>query len=341
MPKLKLKKKKEAKQKKTEDIVRITNQNLEEQREEVISQGKKFKYPFQYTKHSLVITAIIVGVVGFILFSVFGWHQLYRDQNTGDVAYRFTRAIPLAVARVDGIRVRYSDYLAFYRSSVLATEQQQGSLEDTEDGRELIKEYKRQALSMVESCTYAQRKAEEQGISVSDEEIQSVEADHRGDRSEKNFREIVSANFGLSLREYRDMIKLSLYKKKYSEKIDAAAKKTAQQALEALQQNNGDFAAVAQALGNKVLYDESAVSLDSMNLDGGRAAQAQKLEVGQISSVFVSKNGDGYYIISPTKKTKSEIGYKSIWVRFTELEKVIEKLRKDGKIQEFIKVEEQ
>ena len=108
-----------------------------------------------------------------------------------------------------------------------------------------------------------------------------------------------------------------------------------------LKKSNGDFAAVAQKLGNKVLYDESSVSLDSMNLDGGRATQAQKLDVGKISPIFVSKNGDGYYIVSPTKKSKSEVSYKSIWIRFTKLEKIMSELRKDGKIQEYIHLEEQ
>ena len=341
MPKFKLKKsKKDKKAKKAEEVVRVTNQNLEEQREEVISQGKKFKYPFQYTKHSLVITAIIVGIVGFILFAIFGWHQLYRDQNTGDVAYRFTRVIPLAVARVDGVRVRYSDYLSFYRSSVVATEQQQGTLSDTEDGRELMEEYKRQALNMAEECAYAKYQSEKRDVQVEEKEIEAIENDHRGDRSEKSFREIVAANFGLSLKEYRDMIKMSLYKKKYSETTDKEAKKTAEKALALLKSNNGDFPAVAQALGDKVLFDEATVNIDSMNLDGGRAAQAEKIDIGQISPIFTSKNGDGYYIISPTKKEKTEVGYKSIWVRFTKLGKEMKQFRKDGKIQEYIKIEQ-
>ena len=36
----------------------ITQQNIEESREEILAKGKKFKYPFQYAKHRLIINAI-------------------------------------------------------------------------------------------------------------------------------------------------------------------------------------------------------------------------------------------------------------------------------------------
>ena len=36
----------------------VTQKNLEESREQVLSRGKKFKYPFQYSKHKLVINTI-------------------------------------------------------------------------------------------------------------------------------------------------------------------------------------------------------------------------------------------------------------------------------------------
>ena len=63
MPKLKFKKK----ENKTKKIVRITNDNIDKQREEVIAQGKKFKYPFQYSKHRLVINTILISVAAVLL----------------------------------------------------------------------------------------------------------------------------------------------------------------------------------------------------------------------------------------------------------------------------------
>ena len=283
MPKLKFKKK----ENKIKKIVRITNDNIAQQREEVIAQGKKFKYPFQYTKHRLVVLAILVAALAAVLFGIFGWLQLYKHQNTGDIAYRFTRVIPLPIARVDNTNIRYSDYLAFYRSSVIATEQQQGSLDKNDDGADLIKQYKRQAMNMAEECTYAKSRADEFSVQVSEEDILKVEKDHRDNRSEKVFRDIVANNFGLSLKEYRRMIELSLYRKKGAEAMDSEAKKNAEEALTLLKSNGGNFSEVAKKLDKKVMLDEATVPMDSMNLDGGRATEAIKLDKGEISPIFV------------------------------------------------------
>lgn len=336
MPKLKFKKK----ENKIKKIVRITNDNIAQQREEVIAQGKKFKYPFQYTKHRLVVLAILVAALAAVLFGIFGWLQLYKHQNTGDIAYRFTRVIPLPIARVDNTNIRYSDYLAFYRSSVIATEQQQGSLDKNDDGADLIKQYKRQAMNMAEECTYAKSRADEFGVQVSEEDILKVEKDHRDNRSEKVFRDIVANNFGLSLKEYRRMIELSLYRKKVAEAMDSEAKKNAEEALTLLKSNGGNFSEVAKKLDKKVMLDEATVPMDSMNLDGGRATEAIKLDKGEISPIFVSKNGDGYYIVSLTKKTKEEVSYRSLWIRFTKFSKAIQQLRKDNKIKEYIELQD-
>ncbi len=100
MKKVFMRKKKQAKSR------RVTTDNLEEHREEVLANGRKFKYPFQYAKHKLVINTIIIGVVALALLVGFGWMQLYKLQNMGDIMYRFTKAIPLSVAKVDGHNVR-------------------------------------------------------------------------------------------------------------------------------------------------------------------------------------------------------------------------------------------
>ena len=40
-------------------------EKVEERREEVLTRGRKFKYPLQYAKHKLVINTIIIAVVAF------------------------------------------------------------------------------------------------------------------------------------------------------------------------------------------------------------------------------------------------------------------------------------
>ena len=133
----------------------ITQQNLEESRDEILSKGKKFRYPFQYSKHRLVIITILISIVAVVAFGFLCWFQLYRVQNTSDVMYRFAKAFNLPVAKVDGVSVRYSDYLMLYRSSIKSIERQQGALDDSEDSKLLDSYYRRQALNSAEEENYA------------------------------------------------------------------------------------------------------------------------------------------------------------------------------------------
>lgn len=337
------KKKKKTEEKKISSRV-VTQANLEESREEVLAKGKKFRYPFQYAKHRLMINAIIIGLVAVLAFTFVGWMQLYKMNSTGDVAYRFTLVIPLSVAEVDGKKVRFSDYLMLYRSSVASIERQQGKFDDSDDSKSQLEYYRRQALNLAEDYSYAMALLAERGISVTNEEIDEVVNSHRmieGElRSEESFAAVVNENFGLSMAEYRRLLELSLAKKKISVEIDTEAKELADEVYE-VAQNNEKMSAVMElyASSNKVSYETTNSAVGRDNLDGGRAEKAFELEkVGDISEPFVSVNGDGYYIVKLTAKADDTVSYESIFVRFTMFDEMMQQLRDDGKVSEKINV---
>ena len=93
-------------------------EKVEERREEVLSQGRKFKYPLQWTRHRIVINTILIALVVSALILIGGWLALYRLGMTDDLLFRITEIIPVPVANVDGEEARFSDYLMFYRSSI-------------------------------------------------------------------------------------------------------------------------------------------------------------------------------------------------------------------------------
>lgn len=336
-------KKKKTEEKKINSRV-VTQANLEESREEVLAKGKKFRYPFQYAKHRLMINAIIIGLVAVLAFAFVGWIQLYKMNSTGDVAYRFTLAIPLSVAEVDGKKVRFSDYLMLYRSSVASIERQQGKFDDSDDSKNQLEYYRRQALNLAEDYSYAMALLAERGISVTNEEIDEVVNSHRmidGElRSEESFAAIVNENFGLSMTEYRRLLELSLAKKKISVEIDTETKELADEIYE-VAQNNEKMSAVMElyASSSKVSYETTNSAVRRDNLDGGRAEKAFELEkVGDVSEPFVSINGDGYYIVKLTAKADDTVSYESIFVRFTMFDEMMQQLRDDGKVSEKINV---
>jgi len=326
--------------------ISITQQNLEESREEILTKGKKFKYPFQYAKHKVVILAIGIAVVAIVTFVGIGWFQLYKAQNTGEVIYRFTKVLGLPVAEVDGYKVLYSDYLMLYRSSITSISRQKGKLDDGEEGEALKLFYKRRALDDAETYSYVLAKLQEKNLTVSATEIdevinmhKSIDGEMRGDEA---FEGIVQDNFGLSMAEYRRLIMLSLAKKKLSIETDTDALDAAKSVEEALEKHKNNFSKVADELKDNDLisYEPAGNAVEVSNLDSGRAEVAMGLEkVGDVSERFVSKNGDAYYYVRLVAKDDKKVSYETISVRFSRIDNEMRKLRDEGKIKEKIKVE--
>ena len=319
----------------------ITQQNIEESREEILAKGKKFKYPFQYAKHRLMFNTIIIGLVAIAAFVLVGWYQLYKAQSTSDVVYRFTKVFGLSVAEIDNVKVRFSDYLMLYKSSITSVERQQGAFDNSEESKLQKEYYKRQALDAAESYSYALAKLAEANDGVTEEEINEVIESHKvidGEkRSDSAFEGIVHDNFGLNMKDYRRLIMLSLAKKKASIRFDEDAKKIAEEIQEALKTSTDLEKIVKTYEGNDAVSYESVENVETTNLDSGRAAMAASLEkVGDVSSMFVSRNGDGYYFVKLTAHEEGKVSYASIWIRFKWLDDEIAKLRADGHIKEKI-----
>lgn len=327
-------KKKDNKVKKTE------REKVEERREEVLARGRKFKYPLQYAKHRLVVVTIIVAVVAVILLTVVGWFALYKVQDTSDVMYRLTQVLPVQVASVDGEGVRYSDYLMIYNSTIIPVEQQQGKLGNDDDSNAMRAHYKRLALDEAEDYAFALKMGRELGIKITEEMVDQAYDEHRKiggtERSEESFKKILQDNFGLSEQEYRRMLYLSLMESAVAQKMDTEAEKIAGQVEQLLKEKNNDLMEVAKVLGDKVVYEETGGLVDKMNVDGGRASEAMKLEQGQVSGKFVSGNGDGYYIVKLIEKTDTAVNYASIKIPFTVFKSKLKEMRNGDQIKEYI-----
>ena len=246
----------------------------------------------------------------------------------------------MSVAEVDGESVRFSDYLMFYRSSIISIERQSSQNEGQGSLDELRAQYRRAALDEAEEYAYATKLAKEKNIEVSEEEVDNEFKRHLSiggaERSEDSFLKIISDNFDLSKDEYKRMLELNLIKSKVEIAIDDNANKIANQVESMLKENGGDYNAVSEALGEAIEFQETGGFVSAQNIDGGRASEAIKLEPGQETGKFVSMNGDGYYFVKLIKKTENEVNFVSIKVPFTEFSTRFDKLRADGKINEYI-----
>ena len=319
-------------------------EKVEERREEVLSRGRKFKYPVQYAKHRLVINTVIIAVVGVVLLVVAGWAALYKFQDMGDIMYRISLVLPVPVAKVDGKNVRFSDYLMTARSSLTTLDVQSAFDGREEDYGAIENGYKRQALTQAEELTYALKLGEELGVTVSDDEVTVAFDEHRkvggADRSEESFLKVLNVNFGLSKDEYKRMLYLSLMRSKVAQAVDKEAEATAKKVEQALRENNGDFQKVKEALGDKVEFMTTGGLIDNKNVDGGRSGKAMTLNVGEMSGRFLSTNGDGYYFVKTIEKSETQVSYVSLYVRFTEFAKKFEEVQTAGLIKEYIDIKE-
>ena len=329
---------------KDKDTKKSEQEKVDKRREEILATGRKFKYPLQWTKHRIVINTVLISVVAAALVIVGGWFALYKAGMTDELLYRVTKIIPLSVADVDSEKVSFSDYLMLYRSSMTSIERQSGSQFDEGSIGELRAEYKRDALTEAEKYAYANQLAKGQGITVTDEEVLTEFNRHLTiggtERNEEGFMKIVEDNFGLNREEYNRMLYLGLLRSKVEVAIDNTAASTVSKVESILASNDNNYQNVVEQLGSQVQYEETGGLVDNKNIDGGRAAEAAKMQPGQSSGKFISTNGDGYYFVKLINKTDTEVNFVSIKVPFTEFDKRFESLRAENKIVEYIEVKD-
>ena len=329
----------------TENAHRITNETVAEHRERVLAGGRRFKYPMQYARHRLVINTIIISIIALICIIALIWWQLYPAQNTSTFFYRITRVLPLPVAIIDGEQVRYSDYLTGFRSQEHYLQFKEGVDLYAKENKSQLDLIKRQSLNDAIADTYAAKLAKDTHTTVSSEEIDNAIKLQRqsrdGETSEETYYAIVLDHFNWTPQEVRQVTERKLLHQKVAYDIDTTASKLKDQMSAALK-TQSDFDKIATAIQpiNGVKVEPSVTPLvPSNNQDGGLAEQASKLELNQVSPVFRSTNGDGYYIVKLLQKdTNGRISYASLKVPLTMFDKQLAVLKSSNKISELITV---
>lgn len=323
-----------------ESSQRITNDTVAEHRERIIKEGKRFKYPHQYVKHRLIINTVILGFVVLIAAIGLGYWQLYKVQNTSELAYSLTSVIPVPVATVDGRSVRYSDYLLRYRSQEYSSERInviEGGSADKERHLEFLR---RESLNGLEKDMYAAKLAEERSISVSNEEVQQViNSDleqYGGSLSREAYDAINERSLGLDRSEYERLTHQALLRQEVAFAVDARATNIKTQIAKEIKQEQ-NLQKIAQKYKGDVIYAAPGeVRLN--NLDGGATQAAAKLRVGDISDVFRSTSGDGYYVVRLLEKTDTHLQYEYLQIELTRFDGMYQTMKDNGGIKEYIEI---
>ena len=322
----------------------VTNDTVAEHREKILAGGRKFKYPIQYSKHKVIINALIVVIIAMIGFGVWLVAMLYKAQSTDDFFYSVAKIVPLPVANVDGENVPYSDYLRRIRSAIFYKENQEKVDLNSADGKNEVSYLKRQELNKAEKLAYAAKIARERNITVSTEEVNdelqnNLKSSTGTTMSQEDYESnVLSQYFGWTIDDYKAEIRSSLLEKKVAFAVDAKAQDKINKIKKRLDAGE-DFSAVAKDSSDDVITATNGGGVAAQDGDSdtnGLIAAARALKEGETSKII--QGVDGYYIVKLGSKKETTTNFYMIKVSLTQFDKDFSGLRGAGKIKEYINV---
>lgn len=167
--------------------------------------------------------------------------------------YRVTQIIPFPVARAEGQFVSYESYLFELRHYMHYYESQQKMNFNTEEGKDQLEEFKKQAMDRVINDAYVKKLAKENNISVTtqdvDREIAIVRDQSRLGTSDQVFEDVLRDFWGWSVNDFKRSLRQQILARKVVSKLDTEAHHRATEVINALNQGE-DFAEVAKRLSD-------------------------------------------------------------------------------------------
>ncbi len=323
----------------------ITNETVAEHRERILAGGRKFKYPVQYARHRLVLNTIFISLAALVALVGIIWWQLYPAQNTGPFIYRFTQLVPVPLGKVDDEAISYRDYLMEYRSSIHWLQQKMRNFNLTsKDGQRQSEHIKRQSLDKAIENAYARKIAAQQNLVITDKQVDDFINAKLKERSrklsKKAYEAVLSDSYGVSPEEYKLIVKETLLRQEAAFKIDDSAK-TKIENVQKLLASGASFEAAVEQYSDGPLATLSKGDVGFVpktNKDQGLAQAALKLEPGQVSGVI--KGTDAYYLVKLTEVKGDEVRYSRLQIDLHTFKDQLERLKKNGKVKEYISVKE-
>ena len=324
--------------------LRITNENIEEHREDILAKGRKLKYPVQYSKKRLIIISLVVAVVAVGAFSLWLNNSLYKQQQTGDFFYSVTKILPLNVASVDGQPVRYQDYLRRLRADIYYYLNREHRSFNSEEGKKELDYHKRKNLDVAERVAYVRYLAEQNNVTVSDEQVdEAIKKMREADgATEEDLISTLSTYYGWTLSDFRSTVHDQMLERALVYEIDDEADKTIKSVEEQLK-NGGDFATLARELSDDEASKQNGGVITAKTTDqdpAGIVAAVSNLDPGETTEIGQAQIDDSYYyyIARLNSKNDDDINYSVIMIKLNKLDDDFAQLIKDGKIKEYISV---
>lgn len=325
-------------------VPNITNTTVAEHRDEVLSSARKYIYPLQHSKHKIVLISAGIFIAALIAFFSYCTIALYKGQSTSGFLYRVTQVVPFPVARIGKQLVAYENYLFELRRYVHYYETQQKlDFENNELDKTQLDEFKKRALERVINFAYIKRIADEKGLSVSSEEINSEidllrEQDRLGP-GDQTFEDVLKNYFGWTRSDFERYLEQELLTQKVVAALDPDTNARAEQAIAELDAGK-EFADVAKKYSEDITSKENGgefgFPIDKTNRDLTPEATAAifALEPGQYSRIV--NTGYGLEIFKQLSKKGDKVEAAHILFNFQDISEHLNDLKEEKPAKAYI-----
>lgn len=299
-----LKEKRQIKKEQRENgnVPKITNENVAEHREEILSGARKYIYPLQHSKHRIVLWTTTLVIAAILLMTTTLVVLLYRQQSSSRFMFQVSKVVPFPVARIGTDLIAYENYLFELRHYIHYYETQQGLSFETEAGRDQLASYKKRALDDVVNLAYIKQIASELDVRVSDDEINEqiriAREQNRLGSSDDILEDVLRNYWNWSLADFRRSLENELLAQKVTRALDTQTEDRAREALAKIK-SGADFAAVAKEYSQDDLTKESGGEFGEVDASNRNVSQATvdtllNLQQDQVSDVKVIPYQTGY-----------------------------------------------
>lgn len=289
-------------QKEDSSVPRITNDNVAEHREDVISGARKYIYPLQHSKHRIVLLSTALFLITVLLFSIYSVTALYKFETSSGFMYQVTKVIPYPIARTNGTFIAYENYLFELNHYVHYYENQQQLSFETEAGIAQLNSYKERAINKVINDAYLKILAEEQGITVEpsevDEQIRIAREQNRLGSNDDIFEDVLREYWNWSINDFRRSLSTEILEQKVIRAYDSEIEQRATEALSKITAG-ADFVVIAKEYSGDAATKANGGEFGLVNRSNRNVSQQTvdtlfKLGENQTSGVVIVPYGTGY-----------------------------------------------
>lgn len=321
----------------------ITNETIAEHREEVLKGARKYIYPLQHSRRKIVWLSLIIFIVTVVTFFSYAALSLYRFESTSTFIYRITQIVPFPIARAQGRFISYESYLFELRHYMHYYETQQKINFDSEEGKEQLEEFKKQAMDQVINDAYVKHLAAQNKVSVSsqevDQEIAIVQEQSRLGTTDQVFEDVLRDFWGWSANDFRRSLRQQILARKLAAKLDTEAQSRISSALAEI--NGGaSFEEVAKKYSDDEATRDAGgdygIDIDRANRDiSARVTDVIfSLNPGEVSEVI--DTGYSLEIVKTTSVENGKARASHIQVNLKNVNEYIEPLKETNKPNKYL-----